>query len=447
MKAGWKVVKLGAVLSKTAETVEADATTEYSEVTVKLWGKGVVERRRVLGSEISGRRFVARSGNFIVSRIDARNGAMGLIPASLDGGLVTNDFPLFEANTERLELAYLGWLCRTQGFVDLCVGASEGSTNRVRLKEDRFLTLEIPLPPLAEQRRIVARIEALAGEIEEAKRLRREAAEEGAALYESVLSAFCSGKVAIPYSGVETAGALLERLSRMAIDGKVKARKRSALLLPEPPTVPGDWIVAEAGELQERGLILEIQDGNHGGDYPRKSEFASEGVPFVTAKQFSNGVLRVQDAPRLPNERAAQLRIGFAKADDVFLTHNASVGDVALAPADAGDFLLGTSATYWRCNSEGLDRRYLFYFMRSDLFQGQLRSIMKQTTRNQVSVLKQVNLWICIPPIEQQRRIVAELDALQAEVDALKRLQSETAAELDALLPAILDRAFKGELS
>ena len=43
-------------------------------------------------------------------------------------------------------------------------------------------------------------------------------------------------------------------------------------------------------------------------------------------------------------------------------------------------------------------------------------------------------------------KIVAELDALQAEVDALKRLQAETAAELDALLPAILDRAFKGEL-
>jgi type I restriction enzyme S subunit len=45
-----------------------------------------------------------------------------------------------------------------------------------------------------------------------------------------------------------------------------------------------------------------------------------------------------------------------------------------------------------------------------------------------------------------QCRIVAELDTLQAEVDALKRLQAETAAELDALLPSILDRAFKGKL-
>ena len=47
------------------------------------------------------------------------------------------------------------------------------------------------------------------------------------------------------------------------------------------------------------------------------------------------------------------------------------------------------------------------------------------------------------PRIGRQRRIVAELDALPAEVDALKRLPAETAAELDALLPAILDRAFK----
>jgi len=56
------------------------------------------------------------------------------------------------------------------------------------------------------------------------------------------------------------------------------------------------------------------------------------------------------------------------------------------------------------------------------------------------------SLRINLPPLAEQRRILAELDALQTEVDALKRLQAETAAEVDALLPAILDRAFKGEL-
>jgi type I restriction enzyme S subunit len=53
---------------------------------------------------------------------------------------------------------------------------------------------------------------------------------------------------------------------------------------------------------------------------------------------------------------------------------------------------------------------------------------------------------IAYPSLSEQRHIVAYLDNLQAKVDALKRLQAETAAELDALLPSILDKAFKGEL-
>lgn len=53
---------------------------------------------------------------------------------------------------------------------------------------------------------------------------------------------------------------------------------------------------------------------------------------------------------------------------------------------------------------------------------------------------------IAVPPLVDQHRIVAYLDGLHAKVNALKRLQAETAAKLDALLPSILDRAFKGEL-
>ena len=69
-----------------------------------------------------------------------------------------------------------------------------------------------------------------------------------------------------------------------------------------------------------------------------------------------------------------------------------------------------------------------------------------QTTQPNINLGNLQRLKVRVPPLPEQRRIVAELNALQAEVDALERLQAETAAELDALLPAILDRAFKGEL-
>jgi type I restriction enzyme S subunit len=71
----------------------------------------------------------------------------------------------------------------------------------------------------------------------------------------------------------------------------------------------------------------------------------------------------------------------------------------------------------------------------------------KQTTNLASINQRQLKAFrIVQPPLSEQNRIVSYLDSLQAKVDTLKRLQAETAAELDALLPAILDRAFKGEL-
>jgi type I restriction enzyme S subunit len=53
---------------------------------------------------------------------------------------------------------------------------------------------------------------------------------------------------------------------------------------------------------------------------------------------------------------------------------------------------------------------------------------------------------IPVPPLEEQRRLVAYLDGLQAQVSALRAVQAETERELSALMPSVLDRAFKGEL-
>jgi type I restriction enzyme, S subunit len=189
MSAMWPRVRLGEVLRRSAETVTISPEAEYREITVKLWGKGVVLRRAVSGTEIaSDRRFLAKASQFILSRIDARNGAIGVAPPELDGAVVTNDFPLFDLNVARIDPAFLGWLSKTHDFVELCQRASEGTTNRVRLQEERFLALEIPLPPLSEQRRIVARIEELAAQIHEARALRQQAVEEVEALCRSILS-------------------------------------------------------------------------------------------------------------------------------------------------------------------------------------------------------------------------------------------------------------------
>jgi type I restriction enzyme S subunit len=180
------------LLSPSEEWIQVDPEQTYREVTVKLWGKGVVLRREVPGSDFAGaRRKIVRKRQFILSRIDARNGASGIVPESLEGAIVTNDFPVFEPKGDRLLPEYLGLMSRTDWFVDLCKRASEGTTNRVRLKEDRFLSMEVPLPSIKDQQRIVQIVGSLTADITAARKLRAASRAEFRALslsaYESIV--------------------------------------------------------------------------------------------------------------------------------------------------------------------------------------------------------------------------------------------------------------------
>lgn len=158
----WPKVALGQLISRADETAVLDPLEQYHEVTIKLWGKGVLSRGKVLGSDVVSVRRVVRENQLILSKIDARNGAIGLVPPELDGAIVSNDFPSFSFNDlEQCDPAFMGWLVRSTPFVDLCKAASEGTTNRVRIKEDLFLDQQIALPPLAEQQAIVARLDSL----------------------------------------------------------------------------------------------------------------------------------------------------------------------------------------------------------------------------------------------------------------------------------------------
>lgn len=162
----WSSAPLGELLQKRSEWITLDPDTKYKQATVRLWGKGVTLRGIIKGAEIAASsQLRIRQGDFIMSRIDARHGAFGLVPEEMDGAVVSQDFPVFEVHEDRLLPGFLNWMSKTAFFIDLCRSASEGTTNRVRLKEDRFFSKVISLPPIAEQRRIVAQLdEAAAGQ-------------------------------------------------------------------------------------------------------------------------------------------------------------------------------------------------------------------------------------------------------------------------------------------
>lgn len=391
----YPLVPLGTILTKSEDWIDIYPDQRYRQVTIKMWGQGVVQRNEVAGGEIAAsRRLRVRSGQFVLSRIDARNGALGIVPPELDGAVVSNDFPAFDVDADLILPEYLGWMSRTHDFVELCKAASEGTTNRVRLQEDRFLALTIPLPSLAEQRRVVARIDEVAAKIAEARRLRAEAVEEAEALWRSGLDRFYK-------DAAETFG-----------------------LAPI------------------RNLCTSITDGDH-----LTPTFLDEGVKFIFVGNISSGRLHFKNCKHVSKEYYKSLRpqrkpqIG----DILYSTVGMTLG-IPVVVDTPEPFCFQRHVAIIKPDQEKHDPAFLCFMLQADTV---FRRAWAETTGSaQPTVpLGAIRLHpIPVPPLPEQRRIVAELDALQAKVDALRALQAETAAELDALLPAVLDRAFRGEL-
>ncbi len=185
----WPDVALGSLLFRTRDSVTIQPDCAYMQVTVRLHHKGVVARGRQLGSEIkSHRQFKVRGGQLLLSRIDARNGAMGLVPPAIDGAIVTSDFWSYEIDRRQVEPSFLDYYLGTAEFVDRCRHASEGSTNRVRLREDKFLALTVPLPKRDEQEQVVRRLRAIEVMVKEMQSLADEIDLQAEALCRAVLN-------------------------------------------------------------------------------------------------------------------------------------------------------------------------------------------------------------------------------------------------------------------
>jgi type I restriction enzyme S subunit len=206
------------------------------------------------------------------------------------------------------------------------------------------------------------------------------------------------------------------------------------------------WERVTLETLLERGWIESHLDGNHGSDYPRKDEFIDEGVPYISANCLDDDRVDMARAKYLAPRRAALLRKGIAKDNDVLFAHNATVGPVAILHTDADAIILSTSLTYYRCNSRHIIPEYLAHYMRSFEFKSQYLQVMRQSTRNQVPITKQREFFHVVPPLVEQKEIVKTLDRLFEDSQSLAHLFQRKLDALEALKRSLLHQAFTGQL-
>jgi restriction endonuclease S subunit len=152
----YELVRIGNFLTRNRNRITIEDHVEYKRVTIRMKNKGITLRDRVMGRDIGTKKqFIIKKGQFLLSKIDARNGAFGLATDEVDGAIITADFFAYEIDKSRIEPYFLVLLTTTKQFQKFAQGASSGTTGRQRINEKAFLDVKIPLPSLDIQKKII----------------------------------------------------------------------------------------------------------------------------------------------------------------------------------------------------------------------------------------------------------------------------------------------------
>lgn len=373
----WPRVALGEAIWHRKEFITIDDTENYKLCRVQLHAKGVVLRSRVKGADIrTKKQQVCQSGDFLVAEIDAKMGGFGLVSDDLHGAIVSSHYFLFDVNESCIDRRYLDYFCRTEDFRGQVT--AQGTTNYAAIRPSDVLGYKIPLPTLAEQQAIVARLDALADK---------------------------TRQLTAHLDAIESdADQLLAQHFRSAI-----------------ATAPYRTM-AEVAPLVRREAVID----------PEAS------YPELGIRSFGKGTFHKPAVPgmELGTKRLFRIEDG----DLVFSNVFAWEGAIAIAqPEDHGRFGSHRFMTCIVDTSIAMTEFVRYYLLSPEGMEKVSAASPGGAGRNRtLGVEKLANLTVPVPSLHAQRAFTA----LQASVAALKAKHAAIREANAALIPAMLERLF-----
>jgi len=357
---------------------------------VKWWGEGAYERETKQGRDIKASKlFGVQSGDLVINRIWVRHGSSGIIDESLAGCVVTQDFPVFQTDSDQVITPWLRYLFKTAWFWQECDTKSRGTSGRQRINPDEYLDITIPLPPLAEQQRIVAKLDALRARVEQA----------------------------------------------LALQGAAIAERQHWFLSGQQQYF--EQLAANYGKQPMKGLFSFRQElqRHKSGDRGETRFIGLQHIEPNTGRRIGEDLIQI--------EELAGRKFRFAPGDIVYGYLRPYLNKVWIADC-AG--LCSVDQYVLRPDNQKVSTAYLAYAMRSPVFLKQAEELTGLLTlpRLRSGLLEQIE--IPVPPLEIQEKAVRHLDALYTAFEELAVLQQSSLDEIEALMPAALDRAFRGKL-
>lgn len=388
--------RLGDALQLDIETVPVEGTATYQIAGVYGFGRGLFGRGPLNGTETTYKSFHRlRENQIVLSQLKGWEGAIARVTRQFDGWYLSPQFPTFSVNEEKADIGFIEWFCKLSRVWDELRSAARGmGARRDTVPPDRFLDLPIPLPPIAEQRRIVSKIEFIATKVDEARQLRQ---------------------------AIQT-----------DMDSLVVAMAHRNDLSEEEKAKQGWERVALGEVLTQVSDPVEVEPG---GEYPHFGIYS-----------FAKGLFK--KAPLLGDDIKAAKLYRVREGQFIYGRLNAYEGAFAVIDADYDGGHVSNEFPTFECDAERILPEFLLaYFSTPAVWEALKRKVTgigggagNRRIRLKESILLADGIWL--PPMGWQRKI----KSIAEKLGASKPDREAAELELDALLPAILDRAFKGKL-
>ena len=207
------------------------------------------------------------------------------------------------------------------------------------------------------------------------------------------------------------------------------------------------WVDKKLGDSE----LIQIIDGDRGTNYPQKSDFYPEGhCLFLNTKNVRSDGFNFDTTMFITEEKDNLLRKGKLKRRDVILTTRGTIGNIAIYDDNVkfDHIRVNSGMLIFRPNENIITSEYLFEVLRSSSMKSQIEKFTSGAAQPQLPIKTLVNFTFPVPTsLEEQSCIVSNLHDLSTETQRLETIYRQKLAALKELKQSILQKAFTGELT
>lgn len=439
-----KLTKIGEFLKRSKIPLDILDDEHYNRVTIRINHNGVSLRDNEIGKKIGTKKqFILKSGQFILSKIDARYGAFGIAPDEVEGSIITGNFWAYDVDKMKVNIEWFNQFTNSPVFYEVCERASSGITHRKYLDEKFFLNYEILLPSVEEQLSQIEKIKEqkisfgelsteLTYQLALVKKLRQQ-----------LLQDAVQGKLVPQNPNDDSASELLKKIKaeklKLIAEKKLKKEKEVTLInsVVVPFDIPSNWKWCSLGEL----AILNARIGWKG---LNASEYKKEGPLFLSVHSLNYGdYVDYAQAFHISQERYDESPEIMLKNNDILICKDgAGIGKLGIVKDLKEQATTNSSLLVIRCFNN-LHVKFIYYYLISEHFQRIVNAKIMGATTPHLYQRDLVHFYVALPPLAEQHRIVQKLDELMQACDALEASIKESAAQNENLLQQVLREALR----